>query len=140
MDFIGIPQIPQNSSEPDSGFPHDRQTFIVAGCGVCRGGDVSIVGKGGFEWGFVILSKLAPHITQNFAVSIYGEPHEVHTPAGADARISCLCGTVMSCSPQGDPYIPQYFSSGFIGLPQDLQSSVMTGSPYTSGGKFDCRD
>jgi len=31
IDLTGIPQIPQNSSEPDSGFPHDRQTFSTAG-------------------------------------------------------------------------------------------------------------
>ena len=140
MDLIGVPQIPQNSSVPDSELPHDRQTFIVSGCGGCRGGDVSIFGKGGCELGFAILSKLAPQIPQNFPVSKRGEPHEVHTPAGADVRISCLCGTEMSYSLRADPHIPQYFSSGFIGLPQDLQTTGMTESIGTCWGKFDCRD
>jgi hypothetical protein len=36
--------------------------------------------------------------------------------------------------------MPQYFSSGFIGLLQDLQTSGMTGSGGPSGGKFDCLD
>jgi hypothetical protein len=140
VDLISIPQIPQNSSVPDSGLPHDQQTFIAAGCGGCRGKNVSIFGKGVCELGFAILSELAPHMPHNFPVSKSGEPHMVHTRDRADVRISCLCGTVISCSPWGDPQIPQYFSSGFIGLPHDLQTSGMTSSGGTCGGNFDCRD
>lgn len=77
---------------------------------------------------------------QNFPVSKSGEPHIVHTRDGVDVSISCLCGTVRSCSPRGDPHIPQYFSSGVIGLPQDLQTSGRTGTGGTCGGKSDCRD
>ena len=90
--------------------------------------------------GFATLSELAPHMPQNFPVSKRGEPHIVHTRDGVDVSISCSCGTVLSCSPRGDPHIPQYFSSGVIGLPQDLQTSGRTGSGGTYGGKSDCRD
>jgi hypothetical protein len=58
---------------------------------------------------------------------------------GVDISISYLWGTVKSCSLQGDPH-PQYFSSGFIRLPQDFQTYGMTGSGTTCGGKFDCWD
>jgi hypothetical protein len=110
MDFIGIPQIPQNSSVPDSGFPHERQILIMAGGGCRSAGDVLIFGAGSGEWGFAVLSELAPHIPQNFPVSKSSGPHEVHTRGGADVGISGSGCTVRSCSLMGDPHIPQNFS------------------------------
>jgi hypothetical protein len=44
--------------------------------------------RGGRKWGWALLSKLAPHIPQNFPVSKSGEPHDVHTTAGVDVGIS----------------------------------------------------
>ena len=90
--------------------------------------------------GFTILSELAPHIPQNFPVLLRAEPHMAHTRDGVDISISCFCGSVKQFSPRGDPHIPQYFSSGFIGLPQDLQISGMTGSGGTCRGTSDCRE
>jgi hypothetical protein len=78
---------------------------------------------------------------QNFPVSKSGEPHMVHTPAGADIGISATGWTVRSGSLMGDLHMPQYFSSTFMGLLQDLQSFGMAGSTTACGvGGRECRD
>jgi hypothetical protein len=103
---------------PDSGLPHDRQTLFRSGCR----------GWYGREWDWEFPSKLAPHIPQNFPVSKSGEPHEVHTPAEADVGISAAGCTGRSGPSMDNPHNPQYFSSAFMGLLQDLQIFGMAGS------------
>jgi hypothetical protein len=81
--------------------------------------------------GGAILLTLAPHTPQNLPVSPSGEPQDAHILTGAGTDIRGAGGVGMGCFPAGDPQIPQYFSSGPTGMPQELQSARTTGSTGT---------
>ena len=81
--------------------------------------------------GGAILLAPAPHTPQNLPFSGSGEPQDAHMLSGAGTDMPGAGGVGRGCSPAGDPQIPQYFSSGPTGLPQELQSARTTGSAGT---------
>ena len=135
-------------------YPHDRHTRGVPdGCEDCGAG-IYWEGGGGGEKGGIgagygagvlqgLSSTLARHLPQNLSPGLIMCPHDRHTRAAPGGCEGCGAGeggtgaggTCCRISPSLFPQVPQNFSSGPSGVPQEAQGWVASGS--TAGGMMD---